>query len=372
MPSARLPEWFLCVDAGGTAVKCVIRSSTGLTSSALGGPCNVKSVGPRQAMRTILRATQDALSRLPLLDFPFNPDSVDDEPPPLPARFFSRVWLGLAGVLYPSDVTEFAPLARDAFGFEEGEDALKITNDGHLLAAPCLTMPHLDSTIATVAGTGSCNLAFRRHGSELDFIGQSGGWGFLLGDEGSAFAVSRIAMTRLLSDYDSRTTAALRNPHASPSAPLSLFSDLLHHFDVPDAATLIDKTYRDHSDGVGGFLAGESNRKLWIARGARVVFRYAFEEVDAKDGASREIALAIVREAVAPLVSSILQLVVDRGVVNPSRALLSLGGGMWKAEGYRNLLLCGLKERGVEFAEVKVVESAAEEGAKALCAQAQN
>lgn len=82
-------------------------------------------------MRTILRATQDALSRLPLLDFPFNPDSADD-PPPLPARFFSRVWLGLAGVLYPSDVADFAPLAREAFGFEEGEDALKITN-GELL-----------------------------------------------------------------------------------------------------------------------------------------------------------------------------------------------------------------------------------------------
>ncbi|CDR48590.1 RHTO0S19e00232g1_1 [Rhodotorula toruloides] len=369
MPSARLPEWFLCVDAGGTAVKCVIRSSTGLTSSALGGPCNVKSVGPRQAMRTILRATQDALSQLPLLDFPFNPNSTDD-PPPLPARFFSRVWLGLAGVLYPSDVADFAPLAREAFGFEEGEDALKITNDGHLLAAPCLTMANLDSTIATVAGTGSCNLAFRRHGSELEFIGQSGGWGFLLGDEGSAFAVSRIAMTRLLSDYDRRTTAALRDPHASLSPAIPLFLDLLHHFDVPDAATLIDKTYRDHSNGVGGFLAGESNRKLWIASGARVVFRYAFEEVGAKDAASREMALAIVREAVAPLVDSIVQLAGDRSVVNPSRALLSLGGGMWKAEGYRDLLLRGLKERGLEFAEVKVVESAAEEGAKALCAQA--
>lgn len=165
-------------------------------------------------MRTILRATQDALSQLPLLDFPFDPQSPDD-PPPLPARFFSRVWLGLAGVLYPSDVADFAPLAREAFGFEEGEDALRITNgefidimrllfaadaihaDGHLLAAPCLTMPHLDSTIATVAGTGSCNLgefslpftstlslicldsAFRRQGGQLDFIGQSGGWGFL-------------------------------------------------------------------------------------------------------------------------------------------------------------------------------------------------
>jgi hypothetical protein len=66
-----------------------------------------------------------------------------------------------------------------------------------------------------------------------------------------------------------------------------------------------------------------------------------------------------------------MQLVGDRSVVNPGRALLSLGGGMWKAEGYREVLLRGLKERGVEFAEVKVVESAAEEGAKALCAQAQ-
>lgn len=178
-------------------------------------------------------------------------------------------------------------------------------------------------------------------------------------------------MTRLLSDYDTRTTHSLRNPAACPTPPLALFLDILRHLDVPDAATLIDKTYRDHSNGVGGFLAGESNRKLWIASGARVVFRYAFDEAGDHDPASREMALAIVREAVAPLVGSIMQLVGDRSVVNPGRALLSLGGGMWKAEGYREVLLRGLKERGVEFAEVKVVESAAEEGAKALCAQAQ-
>lgn len=43
MPSASLPEWFLCVDAGGTSCKVAVASSLdhGTVWTAIGGPCNV-------------------------------------------------------------------------------------------------------------------------------------------------------------------------------------------------------------------------------------------------------------------------------------------------------------------------------------------
>jgi hypothetical protein len=83
-----------------------------------------KAVGPKGAIAIILAAARQALSKIPELDF-----STDaSPPPPLPARFFSRVWLGLAGVLHPRDIDEIAPHAQEAFGIAGGDPALRISN----------------------------------------------------------------------------------------------------------------------------------------------------------------------------------------------------------------------------------------------------
>ncbi|GAA5956946.1 hypothetical protein JCM8115_003872 [Rhodotorula mucilaginosa] len=360
MPSASLPEWFLCVDAGGTSCKVAVASSLdhGTVWTAIGGPCNVKAVGPKGAIAIILAAARQALSKIPELDF-----STDaSPPPPLPARFFSRVWLGLAGVLHPRDIDEIAPHAQEAFGIAGGDPALRISNDGFLLAAPSLAMDHIDSTIALVAGTGSVNLVFRKVGGEIQLSGMSGGWGYLLGDEGSAFAVGRLAMRCLLSDYDARTTTSLRDQGRTEAPPLlPFYAALLTALKVPDAATMVDKTYSD---------SDELERKLWVASGSQTVYDFAFDRILDVDEASRSTAMDIVREAVLPIVETVISLIGNGSKIDPQRTLLSLGGGMWSAEGYRRLLWDGLRARGTEFAEVRFVASAAEEGARALRAQA--
>lgn len=90
------------------------------------------------------------------------------------------MWLALAGILHQSDIDAFAPLAGPAFGFLPHDPALRITNgtfpavllaptvikadtgslraDGQLLGAPSLVLPHVDSAVALVAGTGSVAL----------------------------------------------------------------------------------------------------------------------------------------------------------------------------------------------------------------------
>ncbi|GAA5839213.1 hypothetical protein JCM9279_002629 [Rhodotorula babjevae] len=370
MPSVDLPRWHLCVDGGGTAVKVVVASDQGHLSSATGGPCNVKSVGPDVALATILAATRKALHQIPDLSLPHNAHHDHLSPP---AGFFSSVWLALAGILHQSDIDAFAPLAGPAFGFLPQDPALRITNDGQLLGAPCLVLPHVDSAIALVAGTGSVALAFAKEpsGLELRLTGVDGGWGYLLGDEGSGFAVGRIAVRRLLAAHDAATTSCLRNPAASPPVLLPLFADLLSTFRVADAAELVDRTYADHSlptDAVPpSFTSSESNRKLWMAAAAPIVLAHAFDSSPV-DAPSASVARSIVEAAVAPLVDAVERLVGKH--VDPRRALLSLGGGMWRAGGYRDLLVQGLEGRGLVFAEVVVVESAAAEGARALCAQA--
>ncbi|GAA5888476.1 hypothetical protein JCM6882_008634 [Rhodosporidiobolus microsporus] len=355
-PPADPPSWFLCADGGGTSVKVVAVSSDGAAVSGCGGPCNVKGVGPQKAIEAILLATLSAFAGAGV---------------PVPASY-TGVWLALAGLQNDADAEAFRPYACEAFSFSSHDPALRITNDGHLLASPCLKNPHVDSTVALVAGTGSVSFAFRKTAGHVELVGRSGGWGYLLGDEGSAYTVARLAVTRLLADDDLRTSSSFSNP-SSPHPPLlPLFSSLLSHLDVPDAAALIDKTYSDHAPSTSSsFTTSETTRKLWLAEAARVVVDYGYERGDAVDEPSRAMALSILEEAMAPLVETVRRLVGTREVVQPERAVLSLGGGMWKAKGYERLLVDGLKAQGITFAEVKVVESAAEEGAYSLKAQAE-
>ncbi|BGP19902.1 hypothetical protein JCM10213_008624 [Rhodosporidiobolus nylandii] len=357
MPAIEARRWALCVDGGGTAAKAVVVDDGGTRiGRGVAGACNVKSVGAQGAIAAILAAARAA--------------SVDAGLPALPP--FERVWLGLAGVLHQADIDAFAPFACEAFGFAAGDARLRITNDGHLLASPCLRLPHIDSTVAIVAGTGSVGLAFRKNGGEIDLVGRAGGWGYLLGDEGSAYAVSRLAITRLLAHDDTRISSSLANPASVPLPTLPLFDALLSHLGVPDAAALVDRTYADHAppSAPPSFTSSETTRKLWIAEAARVVFSFAYERADA-DEASRAMALSIVEEAMLPLVDTVVKLVGARKVIEPERAVLALGGGMWKAEGYRRLMEDGLRRKGIVFGEVRTVDSAAEEGAMALRAQAE-
>ena len=168
-------------------------------------------------------------------------------------------------------------------------------------------------------------------------------------------------MRRLLSDYDARTTISLRDQGRHEPLPLlPFYAAILAALNVPDAATMVDKTYSD---------SNELERKLWVAGGSQTVYDFAFDRIPDVDEASRSTAMEIVRDAVLPIVDTVISLIGNGSKIDPQRTLLSLGGGMWSAEGYRRLLLDGLRARGTGFAEVRFVQSAAEEGARALRAQ---
>nr|CRX79218.1 hypothetical protein ls5931a1_00027 [Leucosporidium scottii] len=344
MPARTMPELFLCVDGGGTSVKVVIASKLEggqVLGRGAAGPCNVKTVGPMGAITAILQATYKALAQVDgFAGYEEQANALP--PPPLDRPVFKKVWLGLAGVLHQADIDDFTPFAQEAFHFgAEDQGALRITNDGHLLASSCTLMPEIDSTIVLIAGTGTVGLAFKKRGVELDLVGVSGGWGYILGDEGSAYSIGRLAIRFVLEDDDRRKSLA---------------------------SSLVDKTYSDHSTSTArSFTAAEANRKVWIAEAARVVFAHAFG--DGIDEPSRIAALAIVADGVQPLVKLAAGLVGDRSVISPSRSSLSLGGGLWKVPGYCELLKRSLKELGIVFAEIVVVGDAPEEGARALMAE---
>lgn len=198
-----------------------------------------------------------------------------------------------------------------------------------------------------------------------------------LGDEGSAYAIGRLAIRHILERDDLTQSAALYSP-SSPAPPPTpaLTTALLAHFGVPSASALVSKTYADPSPPPHSFTAAESTRKLWIAQAAPIVLAFAFPQPPCSSSplspaptpcpASHAAALALARAAAAPVVGHVLRLLGDRSVVRPGRALLTLGGGVWRSGGFVGLLLEGLRGEGVVFAEVGVVGDAAGEGAGAL------
>ncbi|KAE8221579.1 hypothetical protein CF319_g5078 [Tilletia indica] len=129
---------------------------------------------------------------------------------------------------------------------------LIVANDTSLLAAPLHdSIPSSSSSSATassstsahtspsegeqtavvvIAGTGSIVASFRRDDrGAVQPIGRAGGYGWLLGDEGSGFAVGREAIRRVLTRADREALS----DKAQPSQPTQAQADSIPPLQVP-------------------------------------------------------------------------------------------------------------------------------------------
>lgn len=255
----------------------------------------------------------------------------------------------------------------------------------------------------------------------------SKGWGYLLCDEGSAYSIGRLAIRSILAEDDViSSTSFLTTPSSVPRKDrirrLGLHQALMDYFEVKDGAELIDRVYSNHWSSASGIVGGEgekvervfasaiANRKVWMAEATRVVFRYAFgasppssptgtephvvsegdrvemEEMD-DEAESRQAAIEIAKIAIQPLIDIVRRLSLPAPsllpplsltephphphLLAPSKSVLSLGGGLFKVAGYKQLLLDGLLACGLVFAEVIIVGDASEEGVRVLSLKGQ-
>ncbi|MCT1602799.1 ATPase [Kocuria sp. p3-SID1433] len=103
------------------------------------------------------------------------------------------VVIGAGGVDTDDDARRLEQLVREAAGALSGA-RFRIVHDTRLLLAAA----GADEGIALIAGTGSVAWGRTADGSEA----RRGGWGYLLGDEGSSFWVGREAVRRALRRAD--------------------------------------------------------------------------------------------------------------------------------------------------------------------------
>lgn len=301
----------------------------------------------------------------------------------------------------PADATAFIPFVSASL--HTAPERISMTNDVNLLAAPALQSQGIDYVVAVVCGTGTVGRtikvsehatelppsppadgskqtesqlkapASKKRGLPLEDVGVSRGWGYMLDDEGSAFWVGRAAVRELLGQFDREHSNGIYGTTAPP--PLPLHHDLMEYFAVDDPTELIGIVAL-MGDFVEGLSTGEASakRNAYLAGAARVIFKWAFPaengvtlETD-EEKKSHERALKLAQDAIHPLVNLTTEALGDRTVVDPARTALNLGGGLMNSDGYRQLLLDGLKAGGVVFRDVNLVGDAAGEGAKALAA----
>lgn len=58
-----------------------------------------------------------------------------------------------------------------------------------------------ESGIVLIAGTGSISYCYNKKTNELNRVG---GWGYVLGDEGSGYDIGRQALVAIMKSYDGR------------------------------------------------------------------------------------------------------------------------------------------------------------------------
>lgn len=221
-------QWVLGIDGGGTKTDAILVATDGSFGAAeSAGPSNLNTVGVERAARIVLELTQKCCLKVACG----------------PEHLFA-VGIGLAGAGRTADRVEFN---RSLLEFGREQDfplsVVVVETDWRIaLEAAFPTGPG----IVLIAGSGSIACARGDNGR----LYRAGGWGRILGDEGSGFVLGRDALNAALRAYEGRGDQTILLEYA------------LQHFVVSSVDELMGKIYREHVDVVS-LLAGFAPKVLY-------------------------------------------------------------------------------------------------------------
>ncbi len=258
------PRLVLGVDAGGShTVALAVRVDCAIAGRGEAGPGNPRAGGFDAAAEQIELAIRAALA------------AADDASP----REIRRGVLGVAGIGRAHDRVRLAEHLSRRLGLEP--------TSLHVVSDTLLVLPAAGHRwgVALVAGTGSSAFGVSPDGRTA----LCGGWGYLFGDEGSAFDIGRQALQAMAhADDVAEGTSALSEA-------------ILRHFAVADPRAVVPRVYgADYPrSAIAGLapvvvgLAAEGDREA-----RRIVTRAAEALAQIASGVARRLRL----EPDAPLV----------------------------------------------------------------------
>ena len=194
----------LGIDVGGTKTVCLLGDEEGRVLSTARGPgANLQTVGELQLEKVLHTVMAEALT----------------EQSVAPAA----ICLGIAGVDRPEDAT-FVRGVMSRIGYKA---RILVVNDALIALQAGIGA---EAGIVIVAGTGSIAYGCDRDGTAA----RAGGWGYVLGDEGSGYWIGRLALRAIAREADGR------------GQPTSLTPRVLAHFGVERPEELLQTVY--HQD----------------------------------------------------------------------------------------------------------------------------
>ncbi|EGG00235.1 uncharacterized protein MELLADRAFT_111994 [Melampsora larici-populina 98AG31] len=349
---------FLSIDGGGTKTKVTISTYSKSTSNqfkpqilstAIHRSSNYSDLGIDSAIQSIHQATQKALSSLPIAYSTYLNRFKTSCP-------FTKIWAGLSGVDSPLDIKIMYNALSSLFLIDTSDsNVLEVSNDCDLLTGP-IEFHYLESIhhsnpskvcqggIVLIAGTGSIVTAYIPKileaesdptKSVLQVAGRLGGYGYLIGDEGSAYDVGKRTIKSILEDLDSLNSKDNLSFNSMISKS-TLIPMILNHFGVENLNDLLGSVYKlDKSKG-----ETEHDRKIRISEVSRIVMQAAYpKNLDHQENQKGdEFALRIMQETGQEL-SKLLKKICQIHQLLPSQLVLSLGGGMWGYDEFQQLLI---------------------------------
>ena len=229
--------YVLGIDAGGTKTVCLLADRDGrIISEARSTGANLQAVGELEVEKVLHEVMERAIGDRPVLP--------------------SVICLGSAGVDRADDATVIKSLMR-RIGYKA---RIVIVNDA--LIALMAGLGH-EPGVVIIAGTGS--IAYGHNGQ--GHAARAGGWGYVLGDEGSGYWIGRHALRAVVRHADGRGRETMLTPfvleHFGVSKPQELVHAIYHRNLRPSAIAAVSHAVQQAAE------AGDEVALTILSVGAR-------------------------------------------------------------------------------------------------------
>jgi N-acetylglucosamine kinase len=295
-------SYVLGIDGGGSKTVCILMDDAHqVIGRGQAGAANYQSIGTEAALISIELAIHEAIK----LNKPIKIDAI---------------CLGLAGVGRPKDIE----IIRGLVGGLIDNQSLPITwnlQPSNIIIcndALIALVGGIGHSVGIVAAVGTGSIVFGRN--QQGKTKRVGGWGYILGDEGSAYKIAVAGMQAALKSYDGREKST------------SLIEVFKQHLNLENIEDLIEVVYR---------------RGWGVKRIAALA-----PIVDLAAAYGDEVANHIIDDAVRELVKATATVIKD--IFNPNSALeIVTTGGVWGGKSQMHIRFTSAILN--QFPQVKVI-----------------
>ncbi len=301
----------LGIDGGGTQTQALLalRDTGEVIGRGVAGPSNIQAVGAETGLKAISNSIRNAFSDAGL-----------------PHGSVSAICMGLAGIDWDGGLNVILDWASS----NAVAGKVRVANDATLLLAAGTP----DGWgLAVIAGTGAIAFVKDPTGKE----GRCGGWGYLLGDEGSAYSIAIGALKAVCRSFD------------GVEQPTALTERVVREMKIASIPAIIEAVYRGSWDRTA--IAGLAPAVLEIA------------------GAGDAVAMAIAKSEADQLARTAVGAVLAHGLPKRGLPIALAGGVLTRNEMFRQLFLDAVWLLGIEAGPVNLVTDPAL-GAVALARRA--